>query len=188
MPASAALSRPRPDRPQPSAQPSRSGMPPDRTATPLPGAAGPRPARTAPAGLAALRAVPDPARFLDRTAFDTGTASDIPPPPTITIQKLALYAFEAVEGTRTVAQLGQWITSDVAAALAERRAARTERRTLYRDARRIVACPGPAHLDRPSSSVIEATVVLYAEPRSRSVALRFEHDGGRWRATELTVL
>jgi hypothetical protein len=135
-----------------------------------------------------LRAVPHPDRYLDQAAFDSSTDADVPPPAVMTIQKLALYAFEALEGSRSVAQLGGWITREVAAALLERRAARTERRTLYRDARRVVACPGPAHIDRPLPHIIEATVVLYAEPRSRSVALRLEHNGSRWRATDLTVL
>ncbi|QBE48558.1 Rv3235 family protein [Leucobacter triazinivorans] len=139
-------------------------------------------------GLPRLRAVPHPDRYLDRAAFDTSTEADVPAPSTLTIQKLALYAFEALEGCRSVAQLGGWITREVATAIQERRAARTERRTLYRDARRIVACPGPAHIDRPLPHIVEATVVLYAEPRSRSVALRLEHNGTRWRATDLTVL
>ncbi|WP_157502285.1 Rv3235 family protein [Leucobacter celer] len=146
------------------------------------------PARSALPGLPVLRAVPHPDRYLDQAAFDSSTDTDVPPPAVMTIQKLALYAFEALEGSRSVAQLGGWITREVAAALLERRAARTERRTLYRDARRVVACPGPAHIDRPLPHIIEATVVLYAEPRSRSVALRLEHNGSRWRATDLTVL
>ncbi|RGE19500.1 hypothetical protein D1J51_11545 [Leucobacter sp. wl10] len=139
-------------------------------------------------GLPHLRVVPHPDRYLDLAAFDTGTGTDIPGPSTATIQKLALYAFEVLEGSRSIAQLGGWITREVASALLERRAVRTERRTLYRDARRVVACPGPAHIDRPLPHILEATVVLYAEPRSRSVALRFEHSGDRWRATDLTVL
>ncbi|MFT4231960.1 MAG: Rv3235 family protein [Leucobacter sp.] len=134
------------------------------------------------------RVVPHPSRYLDRTAFDTSTETDVPAPSAAVIQKLALYAFEVIEGSRAVAQLGGWITHGVAAALRERRAIGTERRTLYRDSRRVVACPGPAHLDRPMPHIVEATVVLYAEPRSRSVLLRFEHSGGRWRATDLTVL
>lgn len=140
------------------------------------------------AGLPHLRVIPHPDRYLDRAAFNTGTDEDVPPPEIVTIQKLALYAFEALEGSRSIAQLGGWITREVASALRERRAAHTERRTLYRDARRIMACPGPAHIDRPLPHIVEATVVLYAEPRSHSVALRFEHSDGRWRATDLTVL
>lgn len=146
------------------------------------------PGRDAPPGLPPLRAIPRADRYLDRAAFDSGTEHDVPPPEIVTIQKLALYAFEALEGSRSIAQLGGWITREVAAVLLERRAARTERRTLYRDARRVTACPGPAHIDRPLPHIVEATVVLYAEPRSRSVALRFEHNGSRWRATDLTVL
>lgn len=121
-------------------------------------------------------------------SFGRLTSADIPPPATRLIQKLALFAFEALEGSRAVAQLGGWVTPEVVQQLRERRAARTERRTLYGDERRIVATPGRAHIGQPLPHIVEATVVLYAEPRTRAVALRFEHVSGRWRATDLTVL
>ncbi|EYT55873.1 hypothetical protein H490_0104465 [Leucobacter sp. UCD-THU] len=126
-----------------------------------------------------------------RPSSASGTGSDdgdIPPPPAQLVQRLALYAFEALEGSRAIAQLAGWITPAVVQQLRERRAARTERRTIYRDDRRIVATPGRAHIRRPMPHVIEATVVLFAEPRSCVVAMRLEHAAGRWRATSLTVL
>lgn len=112
----------------------------------------------------------------------------VPHIDTRAIQRLALYAFEVLEGTRSVAQFGGWITAEVADRLAERRALRTACRSLYRDRRRIVPIPGRVHLDRPSPHVIEAAVVLRAEPRSTAVALRLEYIRERWRATDLTVL
>lgn len=111
-----------------------------------------------------------------------------PPPENHTVRRLALYAFEALEGTRSIAQLGSWLTTELAQSLAERRAARLERRSLYRDDRRTMAAPGPAHLQQVSPEAIEATVVLHAGQRATAVALRFECTGSRWRATELTVL
>lgn len=133
-----------------------------------------------------LRAVAAPTH--DPAHLADATCTDIPPPPEALIQKLALYAFEALEGTRAVAQLGGWVTPEVVQQLLERRAARTERRTICRDERRIVPTPGRAHIGRPLPHVVEATVVLFAEPRTCAVALRFEHAGSRWRATVLTVL
>lgn len=170
----------------------RASPPPasERAAQPAPAPA-PAPApdateRSSPARhLRAVPALTAPAR--DRAA-DPPSDGLIPAPPPQLIQRLALYAFEALEGTRAIAQLGGWVTPAVVQQLQERRAARTERRTLYHDERRIVATPGRAHIGRPLPHIIEATVVLYAQPRSCAVALRFEHCAGRWRATDLTVL
>lgn len=110
------------------------------------------------------------------------------PPPAASIQRLALYAFEALEGMRAVSQLAGTITPEVARDLQERRLARTERRTLYGDQRRIVAIPGPVHMSRPHLEAVEAAVVLHARGRTTAVALRLEPSAGRWRATSLTVL
>lgn len=127
-------------------------------------------------------------RYFNQAAFDTSEATDVEAPEPKVIQRLALYAFEALEGVRSVAQLAGWITPDVATALLERRAARTERRTLYRDSRRIVATPGPVHIDRPAPHVIEASLALHATPRTLPVAMRLEHRDRRWRVTYLVVL
>lgn len=156
----------------------------ERGAAPAPTPAAPE--RSAPARH--LHAVPALLASAHRAPAEPGSDEAIPAPSAQLIQKLALYAFEALEGTRAIAQLGGWVTPEVVQHLRERRAARTERRTVYRDERRIVATPGRAHIGRPLPHVVEATVVLYAQPRSCAVALRFEHVAGRWRATDLTVL
>ncbi|WP_017793143.1 Rv3235 family protein [Leucobacter salsicius] len=135
-----------------------------------------------------LRPVEDLDRHFNKVAFDTSQPTDVAAPEPRVLQRLALYAFEALEGVRSVAQLAGWITPAVATALLERRAARTERRTLYRDSRRIVAIPGPVHIDRPAPHVIEATLALHASPRTLPVAMRLEHRDRRWRVTELVVL
>ncbi|MCW2288842.1 Rv3235 family protein [Leucobacter luti] len=104
------------------------------------------------------------------------------------IQALALYAFEVIEGKRTIAQLAGTITPEVRIELQKRRAARTERRTLFKDHRLLVPIPGPVHVSRPCSTVIEAAVALHAPERTIAVALRLELTAERWRATHLTVL
>ena len=104
------------------------------------------------------------------------------------IQALALYAFEVIEGKRTIAQLAGTITPEVRIELQKRRAARTERRTLFQDHRLLVPIPGPVHVCRPCSTVIEAAVALHAPERTIAVALRLELTAERWRATHLTVL
>ncbi|MBP1327053.1 hypothetical protein JOF28_002285 [Leucobacter exalbidus] len=135
-----------------------------------------------------LRPVEDFDRHANQVAVDTSAAADVPAPAPRVLQRLALYAFEALEGVRSVGQLAAWITPRVADALHERRAARTERRTLYCDDRLVVATPGPVHIDRPVPHVIEAAVSLYAEPRTHPVAMRLEYRDRRWRITELVVM
>lgn len=113
---------------------------------------------------------------------------EIPPPPETAIQKLALYAFEAVEGIRQVAALGRTISPSVIEELQAQRHARIEQRSLHKDSRRVVATPGPAHLSRVSDQKIEGVVVLQAAPRATAVTFTLEFSRARWQATQLTVL
>lgn len=127
-------------------------------------------------------------RVVSDAGLDHARAKPLPFLDTQTIRTLALAAFEVLEGVRAVAQLGAWITPSVAETISERRALRTERRSILQDDRRVVAKPGPVHAQMPRPGVIEATVILHAKPRAMAVSIRFEHSGGRWRATELVVL
>lgn len=135
-----------------------------------------------------LHRAENPDLYFNEVAFDTSTPTDVPAPEPKVIQKLALYAFEALEGVRSIAQLGSWVTPAVTTALVSRRAARTERRTLYSDNRRVVATPGPVHIDRPLPHVIEAALVLHAVPRTLPVAMRLEFRNRQWQITELVVM
>ena len=99
-----------------------------------------------------------------------------------------MFAFEAVEGTRQVGQLGKWITAGVAETLGELRALNVERRSLYRDHRRIVPSVRRVRATHPVTGVIEASVVLTTPARALAVALRFEIIRERWQATSITVL
>ena len=130
-----------------------------------------------------LTSIPPPARK-EAAVFAAG----LPPLTHRLIGTIAIFAFEAVEGTRHVGQLGRWITADVAEHLAEYRALIIERRSLYRDTRRIVPTVRKVRATQPSFRVAEASVVLDASGRSRAVALRFEGTRGRWQATSITVL
>lgn len=132
-----------------------------------------------------LHAIP---RFKGPLTEQFSIQGDIPPPNSEMIQKLAIYGYEVLDGSRVIAQLAGWITRNVAEQLASRRAARTERRTLYRDERRFIPTPGPVHLSRVSDRVAEATVVLKTDARCTAVAIRLEFLHRRWRATDLTVL
>ena len=181
MPPPASAPRPDPARATSAAPaPARPGRPP----APRHLRAVPSPTHTGRAGRGV--AVPRPEPSPDRGA--TWFRADIPPPPEILVQRLAVYAFEVLEGSRAVTQLAGWITPEVAEGLRARRALRAEREALTRDRRRRVASPGRAHVCRPLPHVVEATVVLHTESRSNVVALRLEHRRERWRATDITVL
>ncbi|QIM15237.1 hypothetical protein G7067_00515 [Leucobacter insecticola] len=112
----------------------------------------------------------------------------IPPPDPRIVRMIAIYGYEVVDGSRSVTQLAAWITREVADHLTSRRAARTERRTLYRDERRTVPVPGPVHLSLSSAKTAEAAVVLQTGARFTAVAVRLEYLREKWRATNLTVL
>lgn len=134
-----------------------------------------------------LHAVPDPKPY--RVAeIPRSSTPEIPAPDLNIVILLAVYSYEILDGSRAVSQLGGWITREVAEHLTERRAARTERRTLTRDDRRAVPVPGPVHLSRPSLLVTEVTIVLRTDVRATAVAMRLEYLRERWRATNLTVL
>lgn len=104
------------------------------------------------------------------------------------IGRIAVFAFEVVEGTRQVGQLGKWITAKVADELAGLRSLNVERRSLFRDHRRVVPSVVRVRATAPALRVIEASVVLMTPSRARAVALRFEVFRGRWQATSITVL
>lgn len=107
---------------------------------------------------------------------------------TSTIQLFALYAFEIVEGSRSIAQLSRQVSATVIQKLHECRSVRTQVRSLCGDQRRVVAVPGPVHHHMPHRGAVEAAVVLRSATRSTAVALRFEFTRGRWLATDVAVL
>lgn len=115
-------------------------------------------------------------------------AAGAPPLTHRFIGKLAVFLFETVEGTRTIGQLGSWVSLPAAAQLAEHRALVVERRSLYKDARRVVPTVQRVRVSQPSPYTAEAAVVLHTAGRSRAVAIRFEIVRRRWQATSVTVL
>lgn len=115
-------------------------------------------------------------------------AAGAPPLTHRFIGKLAVFLFETVEGTRTIGQLGSWVSLPAAAQLAEHRALVVERRSLYKDVRRVVPTVQRVRVSQPSQYTAEAAIVLNTAGRSRAVAIRFEVVRRRWQATSVTVL
>ncbi|GEM_PF-3016174 len=137
-----------------------------------------------------------PSVFQSSAIIDTGSlnAQEMPPgsyvpePPAHFVRMLATHAFEAVEGIRSIAQLGYGISVGAARHLAEQRKLLRESRDLYRDHRHCAPSPGPMHLCRISLMRAESTVVVHTAIRAHAVTLSLEWAHGHWRAWDITVL
>lgn len=143
-----------------------------------------RPVRVNPPPAARLTLVAAPPLQRSRVA----PARDIPDPDPAFVRALAVQAFEAIDGTRTIGQLGPVITVALARALAQQRALRSDQRIVLRDFRRSIPRAISCRVDRVSTIAAEAAVVLRLGGRARAVALRFEWAHRHWRASELVVL
>lgn len=110
------------------------------------------------------------------------------PLPHRTIGKLAVVAYEVIDGSRHVSQLGSWFTVSAASRLREYRALTVERRSLYRDYRRAVPTVHRVHVTSPAPGVVEASVTLNTPGRTKVAALRLEAPRGKWRAASVDVL
>ena len=124
----------------------------------------------------------------DDPAFSYDPATPIPDPQARFVRLLAAHAFEAVEGTRSIAQLGGVLSVGAARQLALQRNALRERNAVYRDPRQCTASPGRMRLCRVLPGVAEASVVVHTERRAHAVALRLEWVHSRWRASEVHVM
>lgn len=125
---------------------------------------------------------------VDATPVEYDFHQEVPDPSAHFVRALATHAFEAVEGLRSIAQLGAALSVGAARQLALQRNALRERRQAYRDQRRCVPSPGRMRLCRILPCIAEAAVVLHTEHRSHAVALRLEWIHGRWRASEIHVM
>ena len=121
-------------------------------------------------------------------AFDDDPSMQIPDPQPRFVRLLAAHAFEAVEGIRSITQLGAALSVGAARQLAMQRNALRERNAVYRDPRQCTASPGRMRLCRVLPHVAEASVVVHTGRRAHAVALRFEWVHSRWRASEIHVM
>ncbi|MGK0716330.1 Rv3235 family protein [Leucobacter sp. W1153] len=124
----------------------------------------------------------------ERVSEAERTLRELPGPDPRMIAAIAVHIFEALEGSRGLAQLGNAVTWKLAVHLGQVRAARQERRHLFKDERHSAPRPKRVVLCRPTPHAVEASVVLETNRRTHAVALRFEWVTDRWRATEATVL
>ena len=115
-------------------------------------------------------------------------AEEIPDPQDRFVRRLAALSFEAVEGLRSIHEIGTMLSLGAARQLAIQRTAHREHRDALLDRRRCAPSPGRIQLCRLFPHVAEATVVLHTEYRSYAVALRLEWAHGHWRACEVYVM
>lgn len=146
------------------------------------------PARVQPAHLTLVPPLPDPQQSRTEISEAERRIRELPGPNPRMVGAIAVHVFEALEGTRGLAQLGNAITWKLAVHLGQVRAARLERRHLFKDDRHSAPRPKRVVMCRPSAHAVEASVVLETNRRTHAVALRLEWVTDRWRATEVTVL
>lgn len=117
------------------------------------------------------------------------THHDQLPDPGPLLENLARCAVEAIAGVRDLDQIARWVDEHVYGHLLKRvvlasRARQYARKAPVRPLLRIGATVSCA----PRPGVVEATVILHSNGRSRAVAIRLEGLDRRWRATAIHVL
>ncbi|HLR93486.1 MAG TPA: Rv3235 family protein [Jiangellaceae bacterium] len=112
------------------------------------------------------------------------TSSSELPEPRRWAARLAQAVLESLGGRRPVQQLSRWLDEAVFAALS--RSVRASGRP--RAARSPQVVVRSVRAARPTSSTVEACVVVQVGRRARAVALRLEGLDGRWMCTALDVI
>lgn len=134
---------------------------------------------TMPSGLPAAPELPD---CLPTTR---GTrAEPVPedlPDAKLWAARVAQAALECLCGPRPVQQLLRWTNEEVYESLVAIIGKRPTAPPVKGRVRTVITC-------RPSPWVVEATVVIEAGPRVRSVAIRLEADEHRWLCTALDLI
>lgn len=150
-------------------------------------AAAPRhPATQGTLALAFPATRPDVPERTDPTFGPRSTRSSDLPDPVATSSALVQAVVEVLGGSRPMAQLSRWLSTDVYTGLARRAglAARLRRGTVPAARPAVVA---RVRVCQPRDGVAEASAVVVDAERVRAVAVRLEGLDGRWRATALEV-
>jgi hypothetical protein len=114
--------------------------------------------------------------------------SDLPD-AALAAERLARCVLEILAGARDLDQVSRWVNGEVFAGLQKRvRIAARAREANGVRSQRPVFRIGGVHVSEPAPGVAEAVVVVHGRARTRSVAIRLETTGRRWRATALHVI
>jgi hypothetical protein len=107
----------------------------------------------------------------------------------VAAEGLARCVLEILAGARDLDQVSRWVNGEVFAGLQKRvRIAARAREANGVRSQRPVFRIGGVHVSEPAPGVAEAVVVVHGRARTRSVAIRLETTGRRWRATALHVI
>ena len=139
----------------------------------------------------ALRVVDDddPVPSPRTEAAPPGAAAAPLPDARTAAEGLARCVLEILAGARDLEQVSRWVNGEVYAGLQARvRIAVRAREASGTRPQRPVFRVGRVHVSVPASGVAETVVVVHGRARTRSVAIRLEATGRRWRATALHVL
>jgi len=116
-------------------------------------------------------------------------APPAPPDPAEAAEGLARSVLEILAGARDLEQVARWVTGEVYSSLQKRvRLAARAREASGVRVQRPSFRVGSVHVSRPTPTAVESVVVVHGRARTRSVAIRLEWLGSRWRATALHVL
>jgi len=111
------------------------------------------------------------------------------PDAAVAAEGLARCVLEILAGARDLDQVSRWVNGEVWAVLQKRvRLAARAREASGVRSQRPVFRVGRVHVSEPAPGVAETVVVVHGRARTRSVAIRLETTGRRWRATALHVL
>ena len=132
-----------------------------------------------------------PSKSRDADFFEPQpTSTDELPDACETVERLALVACEILAGTRSIEQIGRWVSEDVYRMLAERAIAARRSRTSSAGVSR--ARPhitvASTRISEPRDGVVEGVSLVTIGARTRAVCIRLEGLDHRWRASALALI
>jgi hypothetical protein len=104
-------------------------------------------------------------------------------------RNLARCVVETLAGAREPEELARWVNDEVYRRILHRVVLAARARAITgKPAARPILGMGSVSLCEPRAGIVEATVIVHTPIRVRSVALRLEAVGTRWRASVIGIL
>ncbi len=116
------------------------------------------------------------------------TPSSQLPDPLETVERLALVSCEILAGTRSIEQIGRWVSEEVYRMLAERAIAARRSRGAESTRVRPLIKVASTRVSTPRDGVVEGVSLVTIGPRTRAVCIRLEGFDRRWRASALALI
>ncbi len=136
-----------------------------------------------------LRLAPNPRSTAPVTGYEGDSPWDDLPNPQLLLITLCQAVLEILAGTRELAQISRWVTESVYGQLLKRMTLVSRARVAAQQPiKRPVFVLDKPRISCPAYGVVEAVVIVRGAERTRSIAMRLEAAGGRWRASAISVL